>query len=30
VAVEFGRRVVPVEAKPSFLEMEDALRAAKK
>jgi len=30
VAVEFGRRVVPVEAKPSFLEMEDALRSAKK
>lgn len=30
VAVEFGRRVIPVEAKPSFLEMEDALRAAKK
>jgi chemotaxis protein MotA len=30
VAVEFGRRVVPVEAKPSFLELEDALRAAKK
>lgn len=30
VAVEFGRRVVPVEAKPSFLEMENALRSAKK
>lgn len=30
VAVEFGRRVVPVEAKPSFLEMEDALRVARK
>ncbi len=30
VAVEFGRRVVPVEAKPSFLEMEEALRTAKK
>ncbi|MEN6469819.1 MAG: flagellar motor stator protein MotA [Smithella sp.] len=30
VAVEFGRRVVPAEAKPSFIEMEDALRAAKK
>jgi chemotaxis protein MotA len=30
VAVEFGRRVVPAEAKPSFLEMEDALRTAKK
>jgi chemotaxis protein MotA len=30
VAVEFGRRVVPVESKPSFIEMEDALRSAKK
>jgi len=30
VAVEFGRRVIPSEAKPSFIEMEDALRAAKK
>ena len=30
VAVEFGRRVVPVEAKPSFIEMEDALRSAKR
>ncbi len=30
VAVEFGRRVIPSEAKPSFVEMEDALRAAKK
>jgi chemotaxis protein MotA len=30
VAVEFGRRVIPSESKPSFLEMEDALRAAKK
>ena len=30
VAVEFGRRVVPVEAKPSFLELEEALRQAKK
>ena len=30
VAVEFGRRVVPVATKPSFLEMEDTLRAAKK
>jgi chemotaxis protein MotA len=30
VAVEFGRRVIPVAMKPSFIEMEDALRAAKK
>jgi chemotaxis protein MotA len=30
VAVEFGRRVIPAEAKPSFLEMEEALRAVKK
>ena len=30
VAVEFGRRVVPVEAKPTFLELEDALRTVKK
>jgi chemotaxis protein MotA len=30
VAVEFGRRVIPVEAKPTFLEMEEALRGAKK
>jgi chemotaxis protein MotA len=30
VAVEFGRRVIPVAMKPSFVEMEDALRAAKK
>jgi chemotaxis protein MotA len=30
VAVEFGRRVVPVEAKPTFLEMEDALRTTKR
>lgn len=30
VAVEFGRRVIPSEAKPSFIEMEDAMRAAKK
>jgi chemotaxis protein MotA len=30
VAVEFGRRVIPSEAKPSFIEMEDALRASKK
>ena len=30
VAVEFGRRVVPVTTKPSFLEMEETMRAAKK
>ncbi|MEI6610613.1 MAG: flagellar motor stator protein MotA [Deltaproteobacteria bacterium] len=30
VAVEFGRRVIPLTLKPSFLEMEDTLRAAKK
>jgi len=30
VAVEFGRRVVPSEAKPSFVEIEDAIRSAKK
>jgi len=30
VAVEFGRRVIPAEAKPTFVEMEDALRTAKK
>jgi chemotaxis protein MotA len=30
VAVEFGRRVIPAEAKPSFIEMEDALRSSKK
>lgn len=30
VAVEFGRRVCPVDAKPSFLELEEAMRAAKK
>lgn len=30
VAVEFGRRVIPSESKPSFIEMEEALRAAKK
>ncbi len=30
VAVEFGRRVIPVTVKPSFIEMEDTLRAAKK
>jgi chemotaxis protein MotA len=29
VAVEFGRRVIPSSVKPSFLEMEDALRNAK-
>lgn len=29
VAVEFGRRVIPSNMKPSFIEMEDALRAAK-
>ena len=30
VAVEFGRRVIPVNMKPSFTEMEDAFREAKK
>lgn len=30
VAIEFGRRVVPKTVKPSFIEMEDTLRAAKK
>jgi chemotaxis protein MotA len=30
VAVEFGRRVVPVTTKPSFLEMEETMRAAKR
>ncbi len=30
VAVEFGRRVVPATTKPSFLEMEETMRAAKK
>ncbi|MFO7569305.1 MAG: flagellar motor stator protein MotA [Smithellaceae bacterium] len=30
VAVEFGRRVIPSVTKPSFIEMEDALRNAKK
>ena len=30
VAVEFGRRVIPVTVKPSFIEMEDTLRSAKK
>ncbi len=30
VAVEFGRRVIPVNMKPSFLEMEEAFREAKK
>jgi chemotaxis protein MotA len=29
VAIEFGRRVAPGNAKPSFLEMEEALRAKK-
>jgi chemotaxis protein MotA len=29
VAVEFGRRVIPVNMKPSFIEMEDAFREAK-
>ncbi len=29
VAVEFGRRVIPVTVKPSFIEMEDSLRATK-
>lgn len=30
VAVEFGRRVIPINMKPSFLELEDAFREAKK
>ncbi len=30
VAVEFGRRVTPVDVKPTFLEMEEALRTTKK
>lgn len=30
VALEFGRRVIPHEAKPSFLEVEEALRMQKK
>lgn len=30
VALEFGRRVIPHESKPSFLEVEEALRAQKK
>jgi chemotaxis protein MotA len=30
VAVEFGRRVIPVNMKPGFIEMEDAFREAKK
>ena len=30
VAVEFGRRVIPVNMKPSFMEMEEAFREAKK
>jgi chemotaxis protein MotA len=29
VAVEFGRRVIPANAKPSFLEMEESLRKKK-
>ena len=29
VAIEFGRRVVPSSAKPSFLEMEESLRQKK-
>jgi chemotaxis protein MotA len=29
VAVEFGRRVIPANAKPSFTEIEDALRQRK-
>jgi chemotaxis protein MotA len=29
VAVEFGRRVIPENAKPTFIEIEDALRAKK-
>jgi chemotaxis protein MotA len=29
VAIEFGRRVIPGNAKPSFLELEEALRAKK-
>jgi chemotaxis protein MotA len=29
VAVEFGRRVIPVSAKPSFMELEEALRKKK-
>ena len=30
VAVEFGRRVIPVNAKPSFEEIEQAIRRIKK
>jgi chemotaxis protein MotA len=30
VAVEFGRRVIPVKMKPGFIEMEEAFREAKK
>jgi chemotaxis protein MotA len=30
VAIEFGRRVIPSNMKPSFIEMEDAFREAKK
>jgi chemotaxis protein MotA len=30
VAVEFGRRVIPANMKPSFLEMEEAFRGSKK
>jgi chemotaxis protein MotA len=30
VAVEFGRRVIPANMKPSFIEMEEAFREAKK
>jgi chemotaxis protein MotA len=30
VAVEFGRRVIPTEVRPTFLEVEEAFRQAKK
>jgi chemotaxis protein MotA len=30
VAVEFGRRVIPAEARPTFVEVEEAFRQAKK
>jgi chemotaxis protein MotA len=30
VAIEFGRRVIPADAKPSFLELEEIVRQAKK
>jgi chemotaxis protein MotA len=30
VAVEFGRRVIPVNMKPTFLDMEETFRVAKK